>query len=278
MVARANQYHPLWYVEHFANGEHNSEKVPLTAIIVNSAGSVVAQSSIKDAGASYSATASKLSTGRYLVTFDSAITALTAHATAYYTGTGAQAQVDAISTNTVQVRTYAVSAAGAFTLTDMEFFLTMSAAKFQVDPVTSLTTAFAPGDFPAASKVLEIVDAQNATWDDSQVRHTSGGVHDDARIPDALARIKYSGGAYSIYNGSTGISSVSRPATGKCTINFTHTATTQWSVRVTPIGVAVYWYISARSTSAVTVELFNTATKPTYALGDTSFFVAGWKL
>lgn len=276
-VNKANQFHPLWRAEHFANGEHNSALVPVTVIEVDSAGAVVVQTSIKAAGATYSATSSKLATGRYLITLDAAI-AIQKVSTGAINTAACKAEVDLISANTVQVRTYTTNSSGTFSAADMGFHCDIYAAKFEDTVPAALTTAFAPGDFPDSTRVGEIITAQNDTHDLMLARHGFEGVHTDRRNPMAIGRITYSGGVYTVATGSIGITSASRPGAGQCALEFAVTAPTHWLVRVTPLGVASYPYTSARSTTGATVELFSTATKPVYALADGAFFVAGWAL
>lgn len=276
-VTRANQFHPSWRTEHFANGEHNSSLIPVSVIDVTAAGSVALQCSVKDAGAVYSATASKLSTGRYLITLDAAISITGAEAFPF-AASAVTAEVDAISANTVQVRTYTVSSSGTFSLADTDFTLIAYAAKFDDGTPAALAVAFAPGDFPVATRFVAVADAQNDTHDLMLEQHSMRGVHVDRRNPFALGRISYSGSTYSVQPGSIGIIAASKVSSGRCKLEFAATAPTRWLPRITPIGGSVYWYASERAPDHVIIDLFYTGSKPTYALADRSFFVAGWAL
>jgi len=276
-VTHENQFAPPWRSEHFANGRHNSPLIPITVIEVSGAGAVVVQQSVTFAGASFTATASRLALGRYLVTLDTGVVVAAAEAMTINTASS-KAEVDLIANNTVQVRAYTVNSSGTFAAADMNFSLYIYASRFPDAAPADLTTAFVPGDYPDVDRVKAIIDAQNAIWDLAMTNHAVTGVHTEHRAPFALGRITYSGGVYSIATGSSGINAVSRPGTGKCAIEFNATAPNHWLVRTTPIGVAAYIYNSAYSTTGSTVEIFSTATKPTYALGDMAFFVAGWAL
>lgn len=277
IVGAINARAARWRSEHFANGEHNSHSVPATVIEVSSAGGTVAETSITADGATYSATVTKLGTGHYSIDVDAGVVVETASAAVIHTASS-QAIVDAVSSTTVHVRTHTVDSAGARVATDLGFLCVIYAAKFSDDVPAALATAFAPGDFPEATKVVELATASDAVRDLMLVRHGREGVHTDRRNPLAVGRISYTGGVYVVEEGSIGVVSATKLAAGRVAVEFAATAPTHWLARVTPIGAAAYPYTSARTTTGVGVELFSTVAKPVYALRDGDFFIEGWAL